>query len=508
MTLPTTPSKSTVVHKIRWEYYGFIPLGVHAGNPMVYDTVSQSILEISKSPSSTGKLGETALTTFGGRKSSDKGRDLGPDWERAYFQLQEVCREKGAFFQEHTRGPGLWKESNGIKFHDGKRFEKTEHCYIGDPKGFIIPQTGNLLEYAQVLFIELYQAYGKDTAFALLGFVVSALAGGSIEWRSHIWITGPRGVGKTTVWKILNEIFGGHAVAVEGRSSAPGIRQQLKTSARPILIDEAEPKSMRNEGQGLLMLARSSSSGAEQVLGTPDGRGFSFRLNSSFCFGSINPPDLNAADATRFHVIKLSRKQGGRSPRFPKNFLNHFGQIILHELIDDHSRLLDAIETAKERLGEVEERLKDTIGTLVGSAVFAMPALAGVEFGYDNTAYSQDDAKDMLQKILSAQIKAGLSVSMALTDSGERKSAEAYGVKIIETDCGRFLFVGRANDSLRKIAGLAGNFSEVLARLPGAKKNHKAKVGGASIRGVAIPLDLCEIEEISLEERTREVIPF
>ena len=491
-----------------WESFGFIPLGVSAGNPVVFDTTSQAILDISKTPASTGKLGEAALIAFGGMRTSEKGKALGPDWEKAFFHLQEVCRAKGAFYQEHTRGPGLWLEGDCPKYHDGKKFEKTDHCYIGDPKGFVAPQEGNLLEYSQVFFIELYQAYGKDTAFALLGFVVSALSGGSIAWRSHIWITGQRGVGKTTVWKILKEIFDGHAVAVEGRSSAAGIRQQVKASSRPILIDEAEPKSMRGEGQGLLMLARSSSSGSEQVLGTPDGRGFSFRLTSSFCFGSINPPDLNAADASRFHVIKLSRRQGGREPRFPKSFLARFGKIILHELIHDHARLLVAIESAKGRLGQAEERLKDTVGTLVGSATFAMPTLAGVDFCYDGSAFTQDDAEDMLHKILYAQIKAGLSVSMALTGSAERKAAEAYGIKIVESDNSRFLFIGSTNDSLKKIAGVVGNYAEVLARLPGAKKSHKAKVGGTSIRGVAIPLECCGIDENEAIQKTMEEVPF
>lgn len=479
-----------------WESFGFIPLGVSAGNPIVFDTTSQAILDISKTPASTGKLGEAALIAFGGMRTSEKGKALGPDWEKAFFYLQEVCRAKGAFYQEHTRGPGLWLEGDCPKYHDGKKFEKTDHCYIGDPKGFVAPQEGNLLEYAQVFFIELYQAYGKDTAFALLGFVVSALSGGSIAWRSHIWITGQRGVGKTTVWKILKEIFDGHAVAVEGRSSAAGIRQQVKASSRPILIDEAEPKSMRGEGQGLLMLARSSSSGSEQVLGTPDGRGFSFRLNSGFCFGSINPPDLNAADASRFHVVRLSRRPGGREPRFSKGFLVRFGQVILHALIHDHSRLLESLETAKGQLGQVEERLKDTIGTLVGSAAFVMPALAEVEFGYDKSSFTQDDAQDLLHKILSAQVRQDISMAMALADPTKSGAAEAFGVKVIGSECGKFLFISGSNDPLKKAAGLAGNYLEVLSRLPGARKGHKAKVGGRSIRGLALPLDLCEIEEL------------
>lgn len=487
------PSKEDIT----WEYFGFIPLGVSCGNPVVFDVTSQAIIEISKTSASTAKLGDKALRHFGGTRYSEKGKDLGPDWENGYFVLQTECRAKGVFYQEHTRGPGLWLDDEKPKFHDGKKFVRTEyHCYVGDPKGFIQPQTGNLLEYAQVFFIELYQAYGKDTAIALLGYVVSALAGGSIDWRSHIWLTGQRGVGKTTVWKILKEIFGGHAVAVEGRSSAAGIRQQLKASARPVLVDEAEPKSMRGEGQGLLMLARSSSSGSEQVLGTPDGKGFSFRLNSSFCFGSINPPDLNAADASRFHVIRLGRRPGGREPRFLKGFLGRFGQAILHALISDHSRLLDSIESAKDQLGPVEERLKDTIGTLIGSATFVMPSLAGVEFGYDKSSFAQDDAQDMLHKILSAQVRQDTSMAMSLADPAKRGAAEAFGVKIVGSEHGKLLFISGSNDPLKKAAGLAGNYLEVLSRLPGARKAHKAKVGGRSIRGLAIPLELCEIEEL------------
>lgn len=493
-----------------WEGFGFTPLGVaQSGNPVVFGKVNQAILEISNTKAVVSKLGQVAIYKLGGSKVDKNTGDRTPDYDKAFFNLLEQCSKIGTFWAERFRGPGVWIDEGKVKFHKGDRFEKTsEHYYAADPRGFISPEKGNVLEYAQHFYVELSQAYGKDTASALLGFVVSALAGGSLKWRSHLWLTGPRGVGKTTVWKILSEVFAGHAVDVEGRSSAAGIRQHVKASARPVLVDEAEPGTMRWEGQGLIMLARASSSGAEQVLGTPDGKGCSFRLNSSFCFASINPPAMNAADATRFHIVRLNRHTGGRLPTFKKGFLDRFGQIILHELIHNHDGLIGSIDIAKGKLKGAEERLKDTIGTLIGSAGFVMPKLLEVEaLRFNQSAFEQDDAIDMLNKILGAQIKADLSVSMALTGA-ESLAAEAVGVRVMTNDSGKWVFVANHNEPLKEKAKIQGNYAEVLARLSGAQTSYKARVGGRSARGIAIPWELCDLTEGEKKQCEEQRVPY
>jgi len=498
------------------EVLGGVPLGIKGGNPVVFHEDSQEILELSGSKPSMLRLGDRCLTALGGRRTNDKGKDLGPDWEKAYLRLQEICQKKGTFFMERLRGPGLWLEDGKPFFHDGKKFVKTDkHMYVSDPRGFVEPEPGNLLECAQIFYIQIYQAYGKETATALLGFIVSALAGGAISWRFHLWLSGPRGTGKSTIWGILREIFGGYAIALDGKSSAAGIRQQIRASTRPVLLDESEPQEMRGEGKGILALSRASSSGSEMFLGTPDGKGVSYVLHSSFCFGSINPPDLSAADASRFHIVNLERRRGGKRPAFRKNFLCHLGRTILWHLIQNLDRFREAVEGAKvlALVGE-EERLQDTIGTLIGATNFAFadgkpgPVGCPLTIEFSKEVFQVDDAKIILEKLLQAQIRPGLSLTQAVLseDDDEKKQAEAFNVKIVVSEKnGTFLFIPARNESLKKMTGLSGRFQHVIKRLPGVLDNQVAKFGKVSVKGIGVPIEICDFDlSMDTKEKDRE----
>ena len=288
----------------------------------------------------------------------------------------------------------------------------------------------------------------------------------------------------------MREVYGEYAVSLDGRSSSAGIRQQIKSSTRPVLLDEAEPEGMRGEGKGILALARSASSGSEIFLGTPSGESITYCLHSSFCFASINPAELNAADASRFHVVNLKRRAGGRMPKFAKGFLRTFGQVVLQSIIDRYDDFIGAIEKAKEGLAGEEERLKDTIGTLVGSAGFAMPKLLEVPtLAFDREAFLEDDAKILLDKILSARLNAETTISQAILDDNSQGGAEVVGIKRVHSEKhGDYIFVSSKNPELKKLAGLSGNYATVLKRLPGTQER-TAKIAGRVIKGIGIPLD-------------------
>ena len=487
----TAPKPLSVSEKC--EAHGVFLLGLSSGqgNPVIFHTPSQSVITLTAQKASMYRLGEVILGATGGRKYSEKGQDLGPDYDESYLRIQEQCSKLGPVIFERLRGPGIWLENGRPYYHTGKAFVRHGgHTYISDPRGFITPAPGNLLEMAQHFWVEISQAYGDDTATAILGFIVSSLAGASIPWRSHLWITGPRGTGKSTIWKIMREVYGEYSVSLDGRSSAAGIRQQVKSSTRPVLLDEAEPGEMRGEGKGVLALARSSSSGSEIFLGTPSGDSVTYCLHSSFCFASINPADLNAADASRFHVVNLKRRAGGRIPRFGKGFLHTFGQVILQSIINRYDEFTGAIEKAKESLVGEEERLKDTVGTLIGSAGFAMPKLLEVEtMKYDKEAFKEDDARILLEKILSARIETDLTVSQSVLGEDRVESAEALGVKRVRSEKhGDYIFVSAKNDALKTLAKLFGSYVSVLKRLPGAQER-TAKLAGRVVKGIGIPIE-------------------
>ena len=66
------------------------------------------------------------------------------------------------------------------------------------------------------------------------------------EWRPQVAIIGPSQAGKTTLFKVLSQMFGNLTVMSSG-STAAGIRQAIKSSAKVVLCDEFESSRHRTE---------------------------------------------------------------------------------------------------------------------------------------------------------------------------------------------------------------------------------------------------------------------
>lgn len=146
----------------------------------------------------------------------------------------------------------------------------------------------------------------------LAGWVFLAPICGVLNWRPHIWVSGPAGSGKSSILeRYVGSLLGRFKVQVDGGdSSAAGIRQTLRCDARPVILDEAESNTDqgRNRIREILTLARGASSAGDTsvVKGTVGGKAMEFRVRSMFCFGSIGTVLAGrASDASRFSLLEL-----------------------------------------------------------------------------------------------------------------------------------------------------------------------------------------------------------
>ena len=248
----------------------------------------------------------------------------GVDWDSVTEAVMSSATKRG-YFDGHDklRGRGAWLDAGRSVLHlgtvvyvDGKPYlpkdVPSRYIYGGDIDLNIDPDTPATTREANSLAeICSRLPWANPISGALLaGWCVIAPVSGILRWRPHIWLTGMAGSGKSTVLeKIVKPTLGNMMLAIDGKTTEAGTRQQLKQDALPIVYDEAEAedKLSFSRMQGILNLARTSSSGGQILKGTADGRGTSFSVRSCFCFSSINPSLEHHADETRTTKLVLKK---------------------------------------------------------------------------------------------------------------------------------------------------------------------------------------------------------
>lgn len=223
---------------------------------------------------------------------------------------------------DRLRGLGAWRDGERTVFHAGEQLVvdgvntklsefKSPYIY-GQASRFGKIATPATDEEGQHLLdiAEMARWACKDSARFLAGFLFLAPICGVLPWRPHIWLTGGKGSGKSTlVERFMPSMLGGVCRVYDGGSSTePGIRQDLGVDARPVLIDEieADDKNLDRVNK-ILQLIRSSSSAklARSVKGTVGGKPLTFVTRSSFCLSSVNVGLVKATDTSRFAVLNL-----------------------------------------------------------------------------------------------------------------------------------------------------------------------------------------------------------
>jgi len=282
---------------------------------------------IAKGGFSSSQLNELAGSAWWALNGA-VGRSGGIDVQLAQALVIAMQNKAGLFYPEMLRGSGVWREDDdeGIKIviNDGRRiitqngssFPLEEYqgksAYLRSRVGFqnmdgpmSSSVDGELLEQ---LFI--VQGFSRRVdALAALGWAVIAPFGGLLSWRPHLWITGRKGTGKTFVQENLISILcGKYAHLGSGKDTEAGIRRTLNMDARPVILDEMEPKSRnaRENVSKILDLARNSAGDGSGRVTMASGEGTTtFLIRSCFCFASINMPDEGAAIASRIISCEL-----------------------------------------------------------------------------------------------------------------------------------------------------------------------------------------------------------
>lgn len=252
----------------------------------------------------------------------EKKKVTGIKWDSASDTIIRMCHEAGVFNpDERQRGAGVWKEKRGPLIHCGNKliylngeyeafsFE-SYYIYESAPKRFDLhPDALTDVEAKKLYNICIGPSWKNENSGRILaGWIVIAIICGCLDWRPHIWLMGPLGSGKSFIINdILKPIMVGIGKFLGAGSTEAGVRQSIKNDALPVIMDEMEGESIRDNEvlQSILAMSRRSSSGQTMAKGSADGIAQNFNLMSAFCFASINHGIAHGADASRISILEI-----------------------------------------------------------------------------------------------------------------------------------------------------------------------------------------------------------
>lgn len=247
------------------------------------------------------------------------------DWAKAGAYIMKLCTDAGVYDSNKIRERGVWSDQDRVVLHTGEML-------IVDGKAvnparmrssFIYPLRPNLLEEWNGLDDPAPDGYGRLIRDAcnkvrwekpiygdlLAGWIATAIVCGGLRWRTHCWITGNQGSGKTTVVdSIAGACLGSLALYPVGASTEAGIRSAVGNDAMPVVFDESEAtdnKESRRAAVIQLMRQSSSETRGRIMKGSANHTSVTFSLRSAFLMSSIGVGLKEAADLSRTAVLTV-----------------------------------------------------------------------------------------------------------------------------------------------------------------------------------------------------------
>lgn len=359
----------------------------------------------------------------------------------------------------------------------------------------------------------------------ITGMILSTWVQTIWKWRPMVEITGASNSGKSTLFKMLDEMFGGLAES-SSKSSAAGIRQTIQQSGKIILNDEFEKS---NERDKILDFVRASSRGDYILMGQSSQRAKRFRVQHCFWVGAIETGLIRAADRNRFitlEMIEPPEHQKGKLNVPPRQELFELGQKLLAIAIHN---CLEARELAQKmrlyRREGIDSRYVESYA--VPAALLAIATGMGEDGANGLLSNFLDclsvesrtvrDEEDLLHDILRSTVRvvptSGPPRDLTVAELVEKRQDPdnisvlarhgigiAYGRPGPRTtgaaeDDEEFLFIDHKDVVSKLLRTSSGDewkgkqISAILKRIKGAKMNQRS-LGGRRPYGVEIPMSL------------------
>jgi putative DNA primase/helicase len=251
-------------------------------------------------------------------------QDGGIAWDSAVNYILRQAENAPFYYNTMIRGAGAWKDRgrlvincgthllvDGIKtdlydFDSDYIYEKKDNVPYSVTESFSSNYSMQLID-----ILKNIDFTHKTDHLILAGWLLLSAFGGALRWRPKVWLSGPRGAGKSYIIdEIITPIVGhdfGHISP--GTSSEAAIRRQAGTNSLPNIHDEMESdnKQYAENINNILMFYRVGASGENGgIIKVADNGNIQKWISQCMAlFASIGAAIKNGADRSRITVINL-----------------------------------------------------------------------------------------------------------------------------------------------------------------------------------------------------------
>lgn len=305
------------------DFNQIIPLGHKDKNYFYTSEINQEIVSLNPSSHDLKNLLQLGTKRYWFKnygKENDDG-DIKIDWSEVADDLMQGCHSKGVFDPTKIRGTGVWREGETIIINNGKSIlnepENSEYIYRkGQYSPFaLIPNPESYHSKLLNAFQNIHTKEKKEY-FYIASWYIQSFIFPVMPWRFHLWLTGEKGSGKSTILRWLSQIC--VSPLYVKNSTAAGITQEAGSNAKAVIYDESEPDKYKTDAILSIMRENSDNDNSLSLRGTATGNSIKHNTNLNFCFGSIQVPQLNAADKSRIFVVELKSTENQPESDFVK----------------------------------------------------------------------------------------------------------------------------------------------------------------------------------------------
>ena len=451
--------------------------------------------------------------------------------------LMDVCHKIGPYENGRVYGAGAWvvdkrqyiNTGSGVYDVNGKKELQHREVdidgeFVREARAFYLDCTALTNKDANKLvrICQMLKWRRQISGTLLAGWLVVAVVGGALRWRPHIFITGPKGAGKSTVIEeIVEVVIGDSMIRQDGGSTEAGLRKEVKNSSRPIVMDEFEGESKRayEEVQKILFWARKASSGGYIVNANRK-----YRAKSCVCFAAINPLVTQGADADRITLLELEVNKDADAEAHFDNLMDmvhetltpEYARRLVRRTIDNLDALLHNCEVFSRHAARIlkSKRDGDQFGPMLAGAYMlhatgrvtdetAAEYCARQDWSWVHDQKDGTDSERLIRRILNSMIEYSMvdrTVKMPVSEmitrvrsgdpgAGDAAKALARCGMAVKDD---WLCVANTDDGLSGL--LAGTpwmaYRPSLSRLEGVTTEDKTMRfgGGSPRRFMRVPL--------------------
>ena len=528
-----------------------VSLGYDNGGFYYYSKFTKQIMSLrDREHGKNQLLGLAPLEWWVSKADDGKGK---PQWDELISMLMNRCRAAGIFDSKKVRGRGCWIDDGRFVMHMGDRLlVDNETVNLGEIKSKYVYQAAKrtkapknplsneqakkLLDTAKTFDWEV-----PASAPLLAGFCVLAPVCGVLDWRSHVWINGGSGSGKSTVAReFAKKLIGNTSVNVSLNSSIAGLRNTLKNDAFPVLVNEFDPatKSSYDKAQEYFDMMRDASDDEDTptLRANSSGGVIEYSSNSMFMLIGIQICTNEQAVLNRTAILSL-RSRANKTDEQKRQNVEQWAKIqkslneninsvddiaerLLARTISQIDIILENVKTFRSAANKYfgNARHADQYGTLLaGSYSLVSDCLVHEDTAmswikrFDWTAYTEeteeDDSIEALNSILQVRLRVEFEGSpfktMSVGEAIDEVRLATQDMNGCHDELRRFGILVRndhfvvSNNSAAIAEAMRGKpwgtkWGKYLSRIPETKKTDNAVsfASGIKQRGVIIPFDL------------------